>query len=71
MCYIYYIERYGDITMDSIRRLRNFLSILMLYASDLIIRDNKTADNNRIPDNKILRITGRVLPRLTTDLKKM
>ncbi len=71
MCDIYYIERYGDITMDSIRRLRNFLSILMLYASDLIIKNIKTYENNHTTDNNILRITGKVFPRLTTDQEKM
>ncbi|MBR5089790.1 MAG: hypothetical protein IK093_10220 [Ruminiclostridium sp.] len=55
--------------MNTIRRFKNLVSILILYASNLIVNDKRAfADMKRETENR-LRITGTVFPKLTTSEK--
>ena len=71
MCYSEYNERNGDITMNSVRRFKTLLSILMLYASNLIVHDKVVvpAEYTVHAPDKTKRITGTVFPKLTTSEK--
>ena len=62
-------ERKGDIQMDSIRRFKNLMSILMLYASNLIIHDRVDVPKKFVITDTNKRITGTVFPKLTTSEK--
>lgn len=55
--------------MNSIKRFKNLLTILMLYASNLIIHDNVTLHHEMRFSDVNRRITGREFPKLTSGEK--
>lgn len=61
------IERNGDTQMNSIRNFRRLLSILMLYAANIIVPDVRTVTDERTGSGSAKRITGRTLLRLTAN----
>ncbi len=63
-------ERKGDLCMNSIKRFKNLLSILMLYASNLIINDRVIIQRETPFTDVNRRITGQVFPKLTTSEKQ-
>lgn len=70
VCYYRYNEREGELPMNSIRRFKNLLSILMLYASRLVVNNSDLSQLSYKSDLRPDRIiTARVFPRLTTDGK--
>lgn len=55
--------------MNSIRRFKNLMSILMLYASNLIVHDRIDVPKRFVIADTDKRITGKVFPKLTTSEK--
>lgn len=55
--------------MNSIKRFKNLMSILMLYASNLIVHDRSVIPVQYTVPDLSRRITGTVLPKLTTSEK--
>lgn len=53
--------------MNSIRNFRRLLSILMLYAANIIVPDIRTVTDERTVSGSAKRITGRTLLRLTAN----
>ena len=51
--------------MNSKKRFKNLISILMLYAANLIVRDNVVIPAGFTAADKTPRLTGRVFPKLT------
>ena len=58
-------ERNGDVPMNSIKRFRNLISVLMLYAANIIVPEKKKPVVYTTVDVK-KRITGKDTLRLTT-----
>lgn len=56
-------------SMNSIRRFKNLMSILMLYASNLIVHDRIDVPKRFVIADTNKRITGKVFPKLTTNEK--
>ena len=56
-------------SMNSIKRFKNLMSILMLYASNLIVHDKVEVPKKFVIADVSNRITGTVLPKLTTSEK--
>ena len=56
--------------MNSIKRFKNLLSILMLYASNLIVNDRVIIQRETPFTDVNRRITGQVFPKLTTSEKQ-
>ncbi|MBO6230281.1 MAG: hypothetical protein J6O50_06920 [Ruminiclostridium sp.] len=55
--------------MNSIKRFKNLMSILMLYASNMIVHDRVVIPGKFTVAKTDNRITGTVFPKLTTNEK--
>ncbi|MBR1832513.1 MAG: hypothetical protein IJ784_08785 [Ruminiclostridium sp.] len=52
--------------MNSVKRFKNLMSILMLYAANIIVHDKIVLPEQYIVNDPIKRITGRRLLKITT-----
>jgi|GEM_PF-2829684 len=52
--------------MNSVRRFKNLMSILMLYAANIIVHDKYVIPDKTIVKEPVKRITGRRLLKITT-----
>ena len=52
--------------MNSLKRFKNLLGILMLYATNIIVPDNKPLYVDTTADEKTKKLTGKKLLRLST-----
>ena len=55
--------------MNSVKRFKTLMSILLLYASNLIVHDKVVVPANYTIPVSRKQITGTVLPKLTTNEK--